>query len=836
MEQEILNQKSQSSPYLKKMIDDCTKKKTSTSFLEKMDYVKSLTFNTNIFEVSLKFDGFFHFKKDFETILQKNSPLLVYLSVIENNLIGKKEHERNIAMNEKFIEDVDSVFGKERIILKSSKIISNDKAKLAFKIYLVNAESFSKEKYEDKQKNVISILQQKSSIFKETYIINDLFRNMHMIELYREIFLDLFKGNNTRKFQNFIETNKKQDKISTLGFLKGVSQTKDGTGEIYTLFVPEINQIYGYKNKEAFKFKVKTTKYYLPNGTTKTSYLKRLNDTAPIEINILSQTKKIDNFTDKAAISFSQKEFKDYKYHLYCEILKTLEKSTFVKNVKTSVSGTCDIKETLNFYNNNINKDIVIGFVYEDNLKNDALKTLKLLENSITSEQLISKKVEIIPIPIVVNQSIDITIKTLENFNADAFICFTDIGDYKCFYDSQYILRNNQDIDYYNLVKSHSLFKIKNGEKAIITQGILSNNLRNIYQNIKDRNADEDGVIYDDKESQTDIKNKIKTTIQETLSKIIFSQESFKIEGMKDNGTYALVSFNAEKKLLSFIKIATQNNIVEVLERNITSTQESEHGSKFRDNDRVTSWLMDRLQKNNGYIKDILSQIKSYNQFLIYDYTYDNFLICTDEDTYILSDEDYDFRLELLDKKFDFVKQQRAIEIEKYEKRFSEINDEAIKDSGNGLSFPINNPPEQSILNNIYLKNPLENQKYIKEILDLIKEHKSLSRDSTLFMLPALPIYNLFKEIDLKSKNLQKQKEDQILFFEINNETYYFIPTSITKTLKYKQTHLTKVYFSENNSHLKDFYFSSTNNSIVRNGLHSKTTIWQKMSQCLIIN
>ncbi len=837
--------------YLNKFIRECTVKETNTNHKEKLGYIKELTFNTNRFEMVKKFTDFIQLKQDFENIIQQSKNLYICLTITdkqEEKNGNSKDDEAITRENSLLTNELNSIFGENRIILKSSKIYYINTFKKSFKFFLVNSNEMNQKAYVEKQKENLAYInnhRNKLTDKNDKFIIENMFIELHRINILKTIYEDLFEGNNPLKFRNFTETNKKKDKITTLGFYKNSFLNDEKTGEIITLQVPDITQIFSHNNDKKYKFKliIKTSKYYVPNNSTYTSYIKRMNDETKVEISIYSNIKKVNNFSDKNSITFSHAKFKESKYHLYCEILKTIEKNSYVRNTKTNLEKSYPIHEDKSFYRNNISGKITIGFIYEKSLAKEASETLRAIKKSIPKNT-IKKKDKDTSIPliehsnlifksieIIDNQDINKTIKKIERANCDGFICFNDIGDYKMAYDKKYELISKETVDYYKHLKEISQNNIIEGKKPIITQGILSNKTRNIYKLIENEGMDttEDEYIIDDiEDTYTDIENKIDVVVQEILTKIIFYSNTIKFNSTFKNGEYGLIGFDSSSKKASFIHLKTENNQVHILHKDIFSTIETEYGSQLRNNEKIMKWVSKNLNADTAKSKEILNRISSYEDFIIYDFKQKSFLACCNENTYLLSDEDYEMRLSLLDEKSILVTKRNQELAKKFIETAKDIEQKILIENPSS-SYVLNLETEakkKTDLSKVRLLNNKDDDAKIKlEIDKVIADYKTALRNNDGFMATAIPLYNIPSTTD-----------EQILTFYIDNQLFYFTSFTRSKKTEHKQSPLIKVFFSENNPDLKDFYFSSTNNSLIRNGLNSKTTIWQKISNILLKN
>lgn len=831
------------SPYLKKMIKDCTEKKTTTNAEEKLNYIKSLTFNSNHFKLKKTFNNeFYIFKNDFENIIFSENNLFIHLSIVDNPIVEKtknndKSDENNymVKLNKALIEELDNVFEDERIILKSSRIYSLKDMSKSYRFYLIHASASHQESHIDKQKKNLSFISLNKEELNKNFTLNEIYTELQIMNMYRSIYYELLKKDQSSKIQNFVETNRKKNKTSHLGFFKTSIKYNKGNlnGEIFTIHVPEINKIFGTNE---YNFHIKTLKYFIPQGKVKITNMQLLNNEL-VKISIIPEVIKFNNFKDKDSITFSQADFNQSKFNLYCEILSLLEKNPYIENCKSKLEETFTIKENINFYRDNIIKPIKIGFIYEENLTKEAEITFNLLKLEL--EDKINANNKIIPsivdksmvifneIKIKENQDIMSTLETLDKSGCDGFICFNDIADYYNRSDDKYTLIQTNIVDYYSEIKKEAIKRIQqNGKNIFVTQGIQPNKLRNIYKLKKD---DLDEVLIEgDKEKKADLKNKIKVTFQELLTKIIFYSGKVKMKSSLEEGTYGLISFKASSKLLSFIKIQTKDDLISILEKDIRDIKETERATQMRKNENIINFLASKLKQNNYYIKrEILSEIKEYDQFIIYDFNHQNFMICTDEETYLLSDEDYEYRKHLLSKKINVVKKTNEQNLKESINEAKKIRDDINKASPSSYLSQLNivNLNDLISFKEHLEQNQKENDIFIKKLDTSIKKYRENNTYKDSFMAPSIPLYNI-------SENFL----EQIFLFNINNNYFYFTAQDRKKTQTHKHSRLLKIYFNENNSELKKFYFSATNNNLVRNGLNAKSTIWEKISRMLIEN
>ena len=126
---------------------------------------------------------------------------------------------------------------------------------------------------------------------------------------------------------------------------------------------------------------------------------------------------------------------------------------------------------------------------------------------------------------------------------------------------------------------------------------------------------------------------------------------------------------------------------------------------------------------------------------------------------------------------------------------------------------------ETLAIEDVYLYPPFSNE--------ITEYNTEISKDINNLNILAIP-ENENATVKIEKENTLKVGDNII--------TIYVTAQDRKKTQTHKHSRLLKIYFNENNSALKSFYFSATNNNLVRNGLNAKSTIWEKISRMLIEN
>lgn len=731
-----------SHPYLEKIKNnkDITKH-------EKLDYINSLIFDSN--KIMLNKNNFNknQFLEDFNSIISEQENLYVYLDFQDCNCEKKLSDKDYKDIYQQSIENIDNIFGKERIILQSSKLdfIKNDKDLFnsnSIKCFLIYSDNVSNT-YLENQKNILNKMLSLNSY--APWDFKNLLSIVHQMQLYKVLYKDLFIKISGDKISNFTEDSNR-DKIHSTGIIKKTPTKYKNKGEKYTLFNFNIKPDFkNFKENLTYTFSI-VTKVYIVEENSKVLSTIRTYNHQTTQMAVLSDVKSLRNFYDKKSITFNVNDFDDSKFHFYCLTVDILKRNKFTSISQSSLIKTYPVNENESFYKNNITKPLNIGIVFEEHLKNKIKEYVHYLTIMLDEKSKWATSQKIILIEIEIAQNLDeiSLINTLKKSDCDCFICLTDIKINDDENDDE--IGNNEEEfnDYYRTIKNYILKQNLENKETLITQGIY------VPKPITD----------DDSETEKDhFSDKIKTTFFEICTKYIFYKNNIVINTDLIENDYLLISFaiENENKLCSCIKIHTKDNNINIVDKRLIKIN-STSGSGFKkDND-----LINFLTPNIFNVKHILEKITSYDEFIVYDLKNQTFLIISHENTYLLSDNEYRERKEI------------------------------IKTARNG---------------NTYVNK------------------KGVIKDSLCFMSPLLPLYNVSKTMD-----------SQIFLFELNNEKYYFIGNENKKTLEHPQSPLVKITSNVNNSDLFNLYFSLITDNVVRNGLNTKTTLFEKFSKLYIKN
>lgn len=709
---------------------------------EKLDYIKNLSFDSN--KIILKSNNFnmTEFTKDFNDIILDTNKLYVYLDLqsVDNTRTLSEIDYKDIYS--KSLKNIENLFGSEYIILHSSKLLNINEKKNAAKTFLIYCDK-SVVDYSKNQKEVIGTIALMSNLPKWEF--RELMSLIHQMQLYKVLYKDMFTHIPENRVSNFLETTTK-DKIYGMGVIKKTVKSKKDNNEKYTIYSFKVEpEFKNYKEAITFKFNIVTKVFVMKNSSNVLSIIKSYNN-KNVQITVLGDVSSIRNLYDKKSITFNIHKFDDCKYHLYCVGIDILRKNNFTSIVKGSVERYFPILENESFYKNNIKKKLIIGIVFEKNLKDKIQEYIFYFNNMLDnkSKWTTSHDVEIKHIAIDVGLEQSELISTLKSSHCDCYICITDNIYYEEPDDSDAVFVN----DYYKLIKDYNLNQNLENKEVLITQGLIVPPLQEEEQDVL--NEEEDLF-----------KDKIKTVFYELCTKYVFYSNTIKLASCFDENEYLVVSFNCENKVFSNIRIRTQGNEIIIVSKQLLRIN-AINGTGLRKDEN----LINSLRKDIENPEEILKKVNSYEDFIIYDLKEKNFLLCSSNQTYLLSDNEYWYRKELINKY-------------RKEKKYTKVN----------------------------------------KVGDIIE------KESTNIMSLLMPLYNISKTMN-----------GQIFLFEINNEQYYFVGNEMKKTQEHPQSPLVKMYFNENNQKLLDLYFAVITTNVVRNGLNTKTTLFEKFSKLHMIN
>lgn len=717
---------------------------------EKIDYINTLTFDSN--KIILKNNDFnmSQLIQEFDDIILDTKNLYVYLDLQD------LKHGEDLSDNDykelynNSVKNIDNIFGNERIILHSSRLVKIKNKTNVSKAFLIYSENLNNS-YHKNQKDIMNKIAIMNNLPKWDF--RELIAAIHQMQLYKTLYKDLFINISDNRISNFVE-NTKKDKVYGVGIIKKTTNDKKSNGKKYTINSFKIeSEFKNYKEKITFKFNIVTKVFVTKETSTSLSTIKTYNDKM-VQMAILGEVNSIPNYFDKKSITFNVDKFNDSKFHLYCLSMDILSKNKFSNILKGKIEQSFPILENEDFYKNNIQKKLIIGMVFEDHLK-DKIEEYNFYFNNMLqnkSKWTTAENVEIKPIQIQHDLEEEKLIKQLKDANCDGFICLTDIENYNEEKDE------NNDIvilnDYYKIIKNYNLNQNLKNKEPFITQGLIVPNPQ-----IADSDIEEDII---DEEDKTDkFKDKIKTAFYELCTKYIFYTNQIKLTSSFEENEYLIISFHSPSKLCSCIKIKTKDNHIQIINKDLFQVT-SKNGNGFKKEANLINWLSNKIENTN----DVLKEINSYDDLIIYDLKEKNFLLCSSNQTYLLSDNDYKLRKEL------------------------------ILEHRVGKTYPIEN-----------------------------KEGEAINKESKIIMSLLMPLYNVSKTMP-----------SQIFLFEINNEQYYFVGNEMKKTLEHPQSPLVKMYFNENNPSLLDLYFSVITANVVRNGLNTKTTLFEKFSKLHMVN
>lgn len=602
---------------------------------EKEEYIKTLTFNSNKIIINDKSFNMNKFSKDFDEIISNNHNLYVYLDFQD---LGRSESlvEKDYKdIYDQSIKNIDQVFGVERIILHSSKMFRIDNKTKMLKAFLIYSENTSSDKYLDNQKSVKKNISLMSNL--PAWNFKDLISSINQMQLYKTLYIDLFSNNSKNKISNFIET-ARNDKVFGVGIIKKTTKDTKGIGQKYTINSFKIEpEFSSYKEKICFKFNVVTNVFVTTTSTSVFSNIKTYNNKT-VQMAILGDVNKIPNYYDKKSITFNVKKFDDSKFHLYCSSIDILKNNPFTKVLTANIEKTLSILENESFYKNNIKKSLTIGFVYEEHLDSKIDEYIYYFNEMLINDAkwIDQKNIKIELIKLEKNLEIINTINTLKSYNCDAFICLTDIDIFSEDYNESENIN-----DYYKNIKNYILNQNLEKKETLITQGLIVVSDKEVLEENEDYEQDTNKSLKDKKKAT--FEDKIKTSFYELCTKYIFYNNLIQLNSSVEDGNFYIMSFNAPKNLACLVEIKVKNSSIEIINKELFKT-DAKNGNEFKKDPQLISWLS---QKITNY-KEVLDRIKSYDDFVIYDIKENSFLLCSNEQTYLLSDNEYSLRKDLI--------------------------------------------------------------------------------------------------------------------------------------------------------------------------------------------
>lgn len=600
---------------------------------EKESYIKTLTFNSNKIIISDKNFKMNKFSEDFKEIFSSSHNLYVYLDFQDlGHSSSLSENDYKNIYNQS-IKNIDQIFGVERIILHSSTMFRIDNKTKILKSFLIYCETVSVDKYDNNQQEV----RNKIALLNNLPVWNfkDLICSINQMQLYKTLYVDLFSNNSKNKIANFVETARK-DKVFGVGIIKKTIKDNQGVGQKYTINSFKIEpEFSSYREKICFKFNIVTNVFVTKTNSSIFSNIRVHND-KNVQMAILGDVIKIPNYYDKKSITFNVKKFDDSKFHLYCSSIDILKNNPLTKVLTANIEKALQILENETFYKNNIKKSLNIGFVYEEHLESKIDEYLYYFNEMLKTDAkwVDSTKIKIELIKIEQKLEITKTIDKLKDYNCDGFICLTDIDIFSENYDE-----SENIYDYYKNIKNYILNQNLENKETLITQGLI---------------VVSDKEFLEEEEEQVNVKSlkekkkakfedKIKTAFYELCTKYIFYNNFIQLNSSFENGDFYIMSFNAPKNLASMVEIKVKDNTIEIINKELFKTN-AKNGNEFKKDPQLINWLS---QKITNY-KEVLDKVKSYDDFVIYDIKENNFLLCSSEQTYLLSDNEYSLRKDLI--------------------------------------------------------------------------------------------------------------------------------------------------------------------------------------------
>jgi hypothetical protein len=575
------------------------------------------------------------FSNDFDIILSNSNNLYVYLDyqdIGNSNSLLDNDYK---SIYKQSIKTIDNVFGLERIILHSSKLYRvGDKSKV-LKAFLIYSETTSVDNYINNQKTIKKNIALISNL--KTWDFRNLISVINQMQLYKTLYFNLFSKNSQNKISNFIET-AKNDKIFGVGIIKKTTKDKKRGGDKYTINTFKIEPEYlNHKENICFRFNIVTNVFAVQNTTTTFSQICVHNHTK-VQMAILVDVIKIPNHFDKKAISFNVNKFDDSKFHLYCTSIDILKNNALTNVLTANIEKTLPILENEDFYKNNIKKSLTIGFVYEEHLESKISEYMHYFNEMLINDAkwIDSKKIKIELIKLVKNLEIKNTIDYFKKYNCDCFICLTDIDIFSEDYEESENIH-----DYYKNIKNYILNQNLENKETLITQGLIVVSDKEASED--DENDEQENNKYFKDKKKVTFEDKIKTSFYELCTKYIFYNNVIYLNSSVENGHFYIMSFNSKKNLASLVEISIENNVITIINKELFRTF-AKNGSEFKKDPDLLNWLSKKIIN----YKNILDKINSYDDFVIYDLKENNFLLCSSEQTYLLSDNEYSLRKDLI--------------------------------------------------------------------------------------------------------------------------------------------------------------------------------------------
>lgn len=601
---------------------------------EKEDYIETLTFNSNKIIINDKNFNMNKFSKDFDEIISNNHNLYVYLDFQDlghSESLVEKDYKD---IYNQSIKNIDQVFGVERIILHSSKMFRIDNKTKMLKAFLIYYENTSSNKYADNQKSVKQNIALMSNL--PAWNFKDLISSINQMQLYKTLYIDLFSNNSQNKISNFIET-ARNDKVFGVGIIKKTTKDNKGVGQKYTINSFKIEpEFSSYKEKICFKFNIVTNVFVTTTATSVFSSIKTYNNNT-VQMAILGDVNKIPNYYDKKSITFDVKKFNDSKFHLYCSSIDILKNNPLTNVLTANNERTLPILENEDFYKNNIKKSLSIGFVYEEHLAPKIDEYIYYFNEMLSNDAkwIEPTKIDIKLIQIEPNLEITKIIDKLKSHNCNGFICLTDIDISSEDYDE-----SEKIYDYYKSIKNYILNQNLENKETLITQGLI---VVSDKESLEDDDDEQDTNKSSKDKKKATFEDKIKTSFYELCTKYIFYNNIIQLNSSVENGKFYIMSFNAPKNLASLVEIKVQNSTIEIINKELFKTY-AKNGNDFKKDPQLINWLSQKFTNYN----EILDKVKSYDDFVIYDIQENNFLLCSSEQTYLLSDNEYSLRKNLI--------------------------------------------------------------------------------------------------------------------------------------------------------------------------------------------
>lgn len=607
---------------------------------EKLDYMNQLTFDSNKFKLNNTQYDLNNFSNDLKSIISNSSNLYVYMDIqnCHNNRLSKDDYKNLYKLS---IEHINNIFGNEKIILQSSSVVqlkNEDKCIKFFLIYCDNKNMISLYKNEQEQKlDDIS----RMGYRLKPWEYRNMLASMHQMQLYKVLYTSLFNNPDTKNLSNFIEDGK-NDKVYGVGVIKKNPTTDkyDSEKKKYSVHQFKIENEYckNWSNQIIFNFNIVAKVFLITEKSKVMSSIEGFGNNK-VQMTVLGEVYNIPNFFDKKSITFDFTKYDDSKFHSYCESIKLLKQNNFTSIATSKIQDSYSIAENDTFYKNNINKKLSIGFVYQSVLKNKIDDYVSFFTNKLSNKNkplwINENGVDIKTIELEDEAKKPELIKKLIDSGCDVFLCFTNIKtsekDNEDICENVTSITENPIYDYYKLIKQHIVEQNITGNTPLITQGV--------YVPLE-KESDEDH------NEEEDFPDKVKTLFYELCTKYIFYNNKINITTDVQDNEYAVISFDSKEKLFSFIKVNVLDNIISISKKELIRTK-CENANSFKKDEHINLWLSNHIN-DSSIAQEILKNINRYDDFIIYDFTNKSFLVCSSPRTYLLSDEQYDLRKELI--------------------------------------------------------------------------------------------------------------------------------------------------------------------------------------------